>query len=466
MTPALLQGYSRTRRRGTSLAYLSPDGYDPYSTKKSTTTGFLIFGLSPEALASLTHLYEDGGPRHLFEEGPSDTSRWNETQLSLKDVTVSISVTEGTNVDVRAVTFATAASAFVSWRGQAWDVNDFLRSVSFSKMTNRMEAGESIREESEIASALGTNILLLGDRLVAKVIKNSPDELQRLLNHGYDVDAPSGEYGTALQAAASKGNVTLVLMLIDAGADMDAEGGEYGCALIAAVVWKHDVVVKTLLSYGANVFTAGGRYISALYQAVDFGHTEIAHMLLEKGAWMTEDYRELLDLAAERGNRDIRRELELYDVRQMHLLKSPSIGIRETNVEQHKAGTNQVSNVFEDFVVKYELGIHQSTKPRQTSLQKNTKLGVSVLLEMGKLKGQVGKWTGIKGVKLLRVALENGFPERMIKDLRPYMHRWSLIQEFFTNTLKGTLGDAVKPVQHTKLLDVEEEHRDALRRYY
>jgi hypothetical protein len=43
-------------------------------------------------------------------------------------------------------------------------------------------------------------------------------------------------------------------------------------------------------------------------------------MLLEKGAWLTKEYRELLDLSAERGNRIIMRMIEDYDVRQLYLL--------------------------------------------------------------------------------------------------------------------------------------------------
>jgi hypothetical protein len=46
------------------------------------------------------------------------------------------------------------------------------------------------------------------------------------------------------------------------------------------------------------------------------GHSDqdIAEMLLERGAWLGNDYRELLDLASERRDRDMKDLLLDYDV--------------------------------------------------------------------------------------------------------------------------------------------------------
>jgi hypothetical protein len=46
-------------------------------------------------------------------------------------------------------------------------------------------------------------------------------------------------------------------------------------------------------------------------------------MLLKKGARLTKEYRELLNLSAKRGNRIIIQMIEDYDVRQLYLLLAP-----------------------------------------------------------------------------------------------------------------------------------------------
>ena len=43
-----------------------------------------------------------------------------------------------------------------------------------------------------------------------------------------DVNAQGGEYGTALQAASTRGRKEIVEMLLDKGADVNAQGGRYG----------------------------------------------------------------------------------------------------------------------------------------------------------------------------------------------------------------------------------------------
>lgn len=49
-----------------------------------------------------------------------------------------------------------------------------------------------------------------------------------------EVDAPSGKYGNALQAASFEGNVKVAVPSLEKGADVNALGGEYDIAFHAA----------------------------------------------------------------------------------------------------------------------------------------------------------------------------------------------------------------------------------------
>ncbi|KAJ7242518.1 hypothetical protein C8J57DRAFT_1009222, partial [Mycena rebaudengoi] len=56
-----------------------------------------------------------------------------------------------------------------------------------------------------------------------------------------------GDYGTALQAASSKGYNEIVKLLLENEADVNADGGDYGSALCAACANGHKDVVNILL---------------------------------------------------------------------------------------------------------------------------------------------------------------------------------------------------------------------------
>ncbi|KAF4311286.1 ankyrin repeat-containing domain protein [Botryosphaeria dothidea] len=67
-----------------------------------------------------------------------------------------------------------------------------------------------------------------------------------LLEKNADVNAQGGYYGSALQAALSKGHVQVVQMLLEKNADVNAQGGFYGNALQAASSKGHVQVVQIL----------------------------------------------------------------------------------------------------------------------------------------------------------------------------------------------------------------------------
>ena len=66
------------------------------------------------------------------------------------------------------------------------------------------------------------------------------------------------------------------------GADVNAESGEYGTALRVASLNGHEKIVEMLLVKGANIYTESGPYGTALKVALSRGHGKIVAMLLER----------------------------------------------------------------------------------------------------------------------------------------------------------------------------------------
>ncbi|EHK23318.1 uncharacterized protein TRIVIDRAFT_138208, partial [Trichoderma virens Gv29-8] len=101
---------------------------------------------------------------------------------------------------------------------------------------------------------------------------------------GDDIHAVGGFYGTALQAASSRGYLYTVALLLHNGASPNEEGGRCGTALQAAAYHGYLDVVNLLLGKGAKVNQRGGLYDTALQAAAFQGHTEVVELLLKHGA--------------------------------------------------------------------------------------------------------------------------------------------------------------------------------------
>jgi len=59
----------------------------------------------------------------------------------------------------------------------------------------------------------------------------------------------------------------------------------------------------------------------------------------------------------------------------------------------------------------------------------------AVVLQALFLKGQRGKWTGIKGVKILRAALDVGVSEKILDQIRPHMSSYQKIVDYLGKAL-------------------------------
>ncbi|KAJ5704127.1 hypothetical protein N7493_011265 [Penicillium malachiteum] len=123
---------------------------------------------------------------------------------------------------------------------------------------------------------------LLGLEFVLNSILSAGSELSEAVN------VQSGNCGTALQAASSKGHEKIVYILLNRGVNVNTHRqlGYYGSALQAALFGSHEKVVHIMLDKGANVNTQGGNYGTALQAASFGGHTKVVQLLLDNGAYV------------------------------------------------------------------------------------------------------------------------------------------------------------------------------------
>ncbi|KAF8426742.1 ankyrin repeat-containing domain protein [Tirmania nivea] len=135
-----------------------------------------------------------------------------------------------------------------------------------------------------------------------------------LLNRGADVNSTAGKYGSALGAAAYQGHREIVSLLLDRRADVNGTAGNYGSALGAAAYNGHEDVLLLLIARGADVNAAcvTGQYGTPLAAAALQGKTKVVSLLLSHGAnpnIVSGYYGTALAAASYRGHRDIMSEL-------------------------------------------------------------------------------------------------------------------------------------------------------------
>jgi len=424
MTPARLDGYDRFKPYGLTNAAITRGGHD------SSVQGFVIFGLSEEALKCLDHLFSRQELEELY--GYRDFERAGRPELIRRLVEVVIPVKGGDEMTINTVTYEIDNSRYD--RDEDWDINKFVRSKAYTKLSGTREGSFWTEEESRLASTMGINLVLSGDMLCSAVLRKDKDKLVELLDDGHDANAPCSYHGSPLAAAAFKGREDFVELLIRYGADVNATGGEYHTPLVAATTQGHDECVRALIKAGADILAHGGKYISAIYQAVDYGDVYLAEVLLEKGAWLTKEYRELLDLSAERGNRIMVRMIEDYDVRQLYLLSGPETKTSGHLKSRYSKRISQRSQDESDN--ESDVGSDLARRSSRDKLEKRreppTPLAIvrAVGLQALYLKGQRGKWTGIKGVKILRAAFDAGVSESILDTIRPHLSSYQTLVDF------------------------------------
>jgi hypothetical protein len=126
--------------------------------------------------------------------------------------------------------------------------------------------------------------------------------------------------------------------------------------------------------------------------------------------------------------------IEDYDVRQLYLLPGPEAkSSRRVKSRSSKRIKRRREDESED---ENDLGSKLARRSPRDEIEKRreppTPLAVvrAVGLQALYLKGQRGKWTGIKGVKILRAAFDAGIPETILDTIRPHLSSYQNLVDF------------------------------------
>jgi ankyrin repeat protein len=133
--------------------------------------------------------------------------------------------------------------------------------------------------------------------LFEAVDDGSVETVNRLLDHGVDVNAWGPDGFTPLQQAAAGGHANLVAVLLERGADANAVGGSEVVgglhlaglpALMWAAVRGHEGVVTVLVEHGVDANARDARGRTALMLAAWAGDAAVMDALLDAGADVNE----------------------------------------------------------------------------------------------------------------------------------------------------------------------------------
>lgn len=437
MTPALLQCYNRWRPQGMSCAAIQSTRFQQVApfieatksgdlssgSRAEETSGFVIFGLQEEALKYIDLLLSCGRNTlleldHLQKvEYPDDTETKKSlphlTQLFRREIVeVEIDLKDQGKTKISAVTYVWDERS--PTLNKTWDPERYIRTPSFRHWSDG--GVDWVHEEGALASTLQLNYVWLGDELTDAVLRRDIDGCQDLLHDDVDPSAPCHLYGYPLQAAIVAGDLGIATLLLREGASPSKSGGKYRSALIAASVHGREDLVQLLIDYKADVNAEGGHYVSALYQAVKQSRPEIGYALLESGAWVnTKDYLELFDLATEHQDRDMEELLIAYDVKQLHkslpLFTKPS-------------------------VLQKLQGASSRDDQRIIKQSKRTIVVATLGAIAHQHRSQDGsKWTGIKGVNVLKTAIDAGLPPEIVDKIGPYLTPISKVIDYIESAL-------------------------------
>lgn len=121
--------------------------------------------------------------------------------------------------------------------------------------------------------------------LQAALLQGHARIAKRMLDSVVDINLGIGHFGTALQAAAFGGHLSMVDLALKRGADLNTRG-RYGTALRAAALRGHSNVVQLLIEKGADV---EGKDADAMQAAAFNGHLSTVGILIDSKLYNCDD---------------------------------------------------------------------------------------------------------------------------------------------------------------------------------
>lgn len=130
-----------------------------------------------------------------------------------------------------------------------------------------------------------------GTEFAVAIGRGDVKAVSALLAAGRPADTLIGEgdgQSTPLQQAAWQGRTAIAKLLIEHGADVNAAGGPYGTPLLAAVSSDWDDLAEVLLNAGAKIDERDRQGNRALGMAASAGKRDMAALLIKFGAKLEE----------------------------------------------------------------------------------------------------------------------------------------------------------------------------------
>lgn len=146
---------------------------------------------------------------------------------------------------------------------------------------------ESVRRQA--SGCRGGENCDLDSRLQKAIAKDDVSVAKVLVSAGANVDAP-GFDGSALHAAATRGNARVAEVLLEGGADANARDARGRTPLHIAATWGHADLARELLECGADANATTADKQTALHMAASrsvpplTSYARVTRMLLEAGA--------------------------------------------------------------------------------------------------------------------------------------------------------------------------------------
>ncbi|RYP47068.1 hypothetical protein DL768_006795 [Monosporascus sp. mg162] len=415
-------------------------GYDRSNTKPGSITGFLVLGLRLDALRYCDLLFSsdeetlrrmtpptDGDDTN--EDSDSDSSNYPHTLslLQRRGVEVEVELDDGTIEKVHADT---------SFRTQRADAE-----YALSSRPNW------VFEEQQLAFSMNMSLALVGDYLCGAIMSGDIQALAGLLDNHFSPDSPCRLYGLQKQAAVVAGSDEMVRLLISQKAKIDAPGGHYGTQLIAAAIHGRIAITKTLLHHGADVLASDKVHVNALYQAVSHASYALTEMLLEHAAWLSRNWREILNLADSLGadGADIRALLKVYDVKgrsRRNRRRRALPGWTQEGRGRGRPGDRTDGDRDEENT--------------SWAMMNYSEVGVAVLRRLGTVSHMPYNWKGRKAVELTVAALDAGAPLELISLIRKAIDPVKVILDMLRKGGEKHGHDAMRRGSLQGIRDVQE----------